>query len=180
MFGVSAEAILTRPTAAAEIAAKAGSRRCRREKDKVFRGARFKNSAYGADNLIVRRRRLSLPNVPRSWRLVTPLAVAFLLAPGAGSAAAKAFLPPAGQIFQGEAGQPISSYVRAAGKHPAVYQEFLAWGQYVPAITQDALNARSRHPPRAPERMAMGRRAGGEPGHGSAREPTSSSGTARV
>src|SRR5436305_15061455 len=82
---------------------------------------RFKSSAWRADNVIVRRRRLSLPNVPRNWRLVTPLAVAFLLGPGAASAAAKAFLPPPGKVFQGEAGQPISSYVRAAGKHPAVY-----------------------------------------------------------
>src|SRR5436305_9453693 len=121
MFGVSAEAMLTRPTALAAIAASLGSRLCRRERDKVFRGGRFKSSAWRADNVIVRRRRLSLPNVPRNWRLVTPLAVAFLLGPGAASAAAKAFLPPPGKVFQGEAGQPISSYVRAAGKHPAVY-----------------------------------------------------------
>jgi hypothetical protein len=38
----------------------------------------------------------------------------------------------------------VSSYLHAVGKHPAVYQEFLAWGEYVPPITQDALNARSR------------------------------------
>jgi hypothetical protein len=54
-------------------------------------------------------------------------------------------LPPPGKIFQGAAGQPVSSYVHAAGKHPAVYQEFLAWGEYVPPITQnDQLSARSR------------------------------------
>lgn len=85
-----------------------------------------------------------LPEVPRTWVVVTPLLVAFLLLPGAGSAAGRAFLPPPGKIFQGEAGQPISSYSRAVGKHPAVYEEFLAWGQYVPGITQDAVNARSR------------------------------------
>jgi hypothetical protein len=75
--------------------------------------------------------------------LVTPLAAAFLLA-GAGTAAASAFLPPPGKVFQGVAGQPIGAYEAATGKHPAVYQEFLAWGQYVPGIVADAMHARSR------------------------------------
>ncbi len=92
----------------------------------------------------VRRGRRMLSEVRETRTVVTPLLVSFLLVVGVGSAAGKAFLPPPGKIFQGEAGQPISSYVSAVGKHPAVYQEFLAWGQYVPGITPDALNARSR------------------------------------
>ena len=32
----------------------------------------------------------------------------------------------------------------AVGKHPPVYQEFVAWGQYLPGITADASRARSR------------------------------------
>lgn len=95
-------------------------------------------------SLLMRRHRRTLRQVPLGLPLVTPLSVAILLALGGGSAAGRAFLPPSGRVFQGEAGQPISSYVRAAGKHPAVYQEFLAWGQYVPPITRDAVNARSR------------------------------------
>ena len=92
----------------------------------------------------MRRRLTTLRNVPRSWLVVTPLCLLFLLVATVSNAGASAFLPPAGQIFQGEAGQPIASYVSATGKHPAVYQEFLAWGEYVPGITQDALGAHSR------------------------------------
>ena len=86
----------------------------------------------------------SLGRVPRFLALVTALAASFLLSTGAGSASASAFLPPPGKVFQGVAGQPISAYEAATGKHPAVYQEFLAWGQYVPGITADASNARAR------------------------------------
>jgi len=63
---------------------------------------------------------------------------------GGAGASGEAFLPAPGKIFQGVAGQPISAYVQATGKHPAVYQEFLAWGQWVPGITADAANAHSR------------------------------------
>lgn len=76
--------------------------------------------------------------------LVTPLTAAILLGLSASSASASAFLPPPGEIFAGETGQPVSQYVAAAGKHPAVYQEFLAWGQYIPGITQDAISAHAR------------------------------------
>jgi hypothetical protein len=72
------------------------------------------------------------------------LGCAFLLAAGGGTAAGSAFLPPPGKVFQGVAGQPVSSYVQASGKHPAVYQEFLAWGQYVPGITAGAASADAR------------------------------------
>ncbi len=93
----------------------------------------------------MRRRRLTLlGTVQRFCVPVTPLAVAFLLATGGGTAAARAFLPQPGKVFQGVAGQPIQAYEAATGKHPSVYQEFLAWGQYVPGIAADAVNARSR------------------------------------
>jgi len=99
----------------------------------------------GADNWAVRRHAPTLlGNVQHRSPLVTALGVAFLLAIGSGSAAASAFLPPAGKVFQGEAGEPISSYVEATGKHPAVIQDFLAWGQYVPGITAGAASAHAR------------------------------------
>ena len=84
-----------------------------------------------------------LEKVPRRWLVVTGCAVAFLLA-GAPAALASPFLPPAGKIFQGVAGQPAGSYEQATGKHPAIYQEFLAWGQWVPGITAVASNAQAR------------------------------------
>ncbi len=59
-------------------------------------------------------------------------------------ARAQAFLPPFGQIFAGVAGQPISAYERATGKHPAVYQVFSAWGEYLPGIFRDAERAHAR------------------------------------
>ncbi len=76
--------------------------------------------------------------------MVTALSTTFLLAGTATSAWASAFLPPPGQVFQGVAGQPPGTYARATGKHPAVYQEFLAWGQWVPGITAVATNAHTR------------------------------------
>src|SRR5579863_185481 len=54
------------------------------------------------------------------------------------------YKPPAGKVFQGVAGKPVSEYVQTAGKHPAIYQEFVAWGQWLPTITQDAKAAHSR------------------------------------
>ncbi len=78
--------------------------------------------------------------VRRRSLLVTALAALILPA----AAYASPYLPPNGKVFQGVAGQPISSYQNAVGKHPAVYQEFIAWGQYLPAITHDATAARAR------------------------------------
>lgn len=76
-------------------------------------------------------------------RFLLALAAAWLLVAPA-HAAGQAFLPPAGKIFQGVAEKPISSYEQAVGKHPAVYQEFVAWGQWLPGITQDASIAHAR------------------------------------
>ncbi|WP_249021195.1 hypothetical protein [Conexibacter sp. S30A1] len=54
------------------------------------------------------------------------------------------YRPPAGKILQGVASKPIGAYTSAVGKHPAVYQEFVAWGQWLPGITADARANRSR------------------------------------
>ncbi len=51
---------------------------------------------------------------------------------------------PAGRIFSGVADKPVSTYLQAVGKHPAVYQEFVGWGQWLPTITQDAKTNRAR------------------------------------
>lgn len=54
------------------------------------------------------------------------------------------YRPPAGRIFQGVASKPVSAYSSQTGKHAAVYQEFVAWGQWLPTITADAKVNRSR------------------------------------
>ena len=69
---------------------------------------------------------------------VTPILAVILLIGIPSSALAQAYLPPPHAIFQGVAGQPISNYQQATGKHPAVYQVFSAWGQWLPAIFDDA------------------------------------------
>ena len=42
------------------------------------------------------------------------------------------------------AGPPVAEYVAAVGKHPPVYEEFVAWGEYLPGITAEAAAARAR------------------------------------
>ncbi len=54
------------------------------------------------------------------------------------------YRPAADRIFQGVADKPVSAYAQTVGKHPAVYQEFVAWGQWLPTITQDAKANRAR------------------------------------
>ena len=81
----------------------------------------------------------------RWWlALLTGALSSIVLALSTASASASSFLPPKGQVFQGVAGQPISTYEQLAGKHPAVYQIFSAWGEYLPGIFQDAQNAHAR------------------------------------
>lgn len=77
-------------------------------------------------------------------RWVAPLTVTAVLLASATAACAAAFLPPPGEVFAGVAGKPVSAYVQAVGKHPPVYEEFVAWGQYLPGITQDAISAHAR------------------------------------
>lgn len=83
-------------------------------------------------------------NVRLRRAVVTALISAFLLALNAGGAAARAYLPPPAQIFQGETGAPVEVYARAVGKHPAVVQVFSAWGEYLPGMFADAAAARAR------------------------------------
>jgi hypothetical protein len=56
----------------------------------------------------------------------------------------QSYLPPAGTVFQGVATKPVSAYSGAVHKHPAIYQEFVAWGQWLPGITADATANRAR------------------------------------
>ena len=58
--------------------------------------------------------------------------------------AGRPYSPPAGKVFQGVADKPISEYAQTVGKHPAVYQEFVGWGQWLPTITADARANRAR------------------------------------
>jgi hypothetical protein len=93
---------------------------------------------------LARRGSASNRNLQRYSRIVTSLAAAFLLFGGAPDSFADPFLPPPHKIFAGVTGQPVSSYVNAVGKHPAVFQVFSAWGEYLPGIFQDAANAHAR------------------------------------
>ena len=54
------------------------------------------------------------------------------------------YRPPAGKVFQGVADKPLSSYSDVVGKHAAVYQAFVAWGQYLPGIADEARLNRAR------------------------------------
>jgi hypothetical protein len=83
-------------------------------------------------------------NLPQRSLRVTSLLAVFLLACGAGTAAADPYLPPPHKIFAGVAGQPVSTYQAAVGKHPAVYQVFAAWGEYLPGMFQDAAAVHAR------------------------------------
>ena len=56
----------------------------------------------------------------------------------------QSYLPPAGTVFQGVATKPTSAYTDEVHKHPAIYQEFIAWGQWLPGITADATANRAR------------------------------------
>ncbi len=86
----------------------------------------------------------TLLKVRRRPSLVTPILAAVLLGIVPSFARADPYVPPGRQIFQGEAGPPVSQYEQAVGKHAAVYQVFSAWGEYLPAIFQDAANAQAR------------------------------------
>ncbi|MFL5861583.1 MAG: hypothetical protein ACJ780_12485 [Solirubrobacteraceae bacterium] len=84
-------------------------------------------------------------NVQRHWALVTlALVVGCAGLNAARVARGQAYPPPPGKIFQGVAGTPIASYERAVGKHPAVFQIFSAWGEWVPGMFADAAAAHSR------------------------------------
>lgn len=82
--------------------------------------------------------------VPRRLGRVTLLAAALLLVVGCRTALGAALLPPPGRVFAGETGQPVSQYVSAVGKHPAVYGVFEPWGGWIPGPFADAAAVRAR------------------------------------
>lgn len=108
------------------------------------------DSTAAASRPMTRKMHRPLPTLPwklrRRMALVTSIVAAILLTSALISprVRADAFLPAPHQVFQGVAGQPISQYQQATGKHPAVYQVFAAWGEYLPAIFADAAAAQSR------------------------------------
>ena len=55
----------------------------------------------------------------------------------------EAYLPPKGELFQGSTA-PVAAYTHSVGKHPAVYQESVAWGQYLPGIAKTAARYHAR------------------------------------
>jgi hypothetical protein len=62
-------------------------------------------------------------------RLLPALLAAAVLAGLPSAAAADSFLPPAGQVWNGlTAGFDAGEFERRAGKHPAIWQHFVAWG----------------------------------------------------
>ena len=76
--------------------------------------------------------------------LAVTLLACLLLVAGTSGASARAFLPPSDKVFAGVSFEPVSAYTAAVGKHPAVFQEFVAWGQYLPGITPPAIHEHAR------------------------------------
>ena len=76
--------------------------------------------------------------------LLSLFAATGTLAAGPGLPSGDAYLPPVGKVFQGVATKPVSAYAAIVHKHPAIYQEFVAWGQWLPGITADATTNHAR------------------------------------
>ena len=51
--------------------------------------------------------------------------------PSPAAAAASTLLPPAGSVYTGVSSGAVGSFAREVGKHPAVYGEFVTWGQSI-------------------------------------------------
>jgi hypothetical protein len=66
--------------------------------------------------------------------------------PGARQATAPAFplLPPAGSVFTGVSAGPADAFAGEVGKHPAVYGEFVTWGQSIGYAFDHAATAHDR------------------------------------
>jgi hypothetical protein len=76
--------------------------------------------------------------------LASLVAALALLAAPAGAGAAT-YLPPAGKVWHGlTAGSHIGDFERRVGKHPAVWQHFIAWGRSYEYTFQRNRQARSR------------------------------------
>jgi hypothetical protein len=60
-------------------------------------------------------------------------------------ARARALLaPPPGQVFTGVSSGPVDQFDGEVGKHPAVYGEFVTWGQSIHFAFNDAASAHAR------------------------------------
>src|SRR5579863_6567161 len=94
-------------------------------------------------SLTMRPSRTVWSKVRRFAARVTP-ALMLIMPLAAAGAAADPFAPPSGKVFAGVADKPVATYLSAAGKHPPVYEEFVAWGQWLPGITADATAAHAR------------------------------------
>jgi hypothetical protein len=60
------------------------------------------------------------------------------------TAPATPLLPPAGDVFTGVSSGPTSYFASAVGKHPAVYGEFVNWGQSIHFAFNDAAASHAR------------------------------------
>ena len=78
-------------------------------------------------------------------RLIAALLAAALLACLPAAAAADPFLPPAGKVWNGlTAGFDAGDFERHAGKHPAVWQHFVAWGGSYQYTIENSRGANAR------------------------------------
>ena len=57
---------------------------------------------------------------------------------------ASALLPPAGDVFTGVSSGSASDFASEVGKHPAVYGEFVSWGQSIHYAFNDAASSHAR------------------------------------
>jgi hypothetical protein len=55
-----------------------------------------------------------------------------------------ALLPPAGSVYTGVSSGAVSSFTSEVGKHPAVYGEFVTWGQSIHFAFNDAASSHAR------------------------------------
>jgi hypothetical protein len=78
-------------------------------------------------------------------RLLTgPLAVLVLACPPA-TASAQPYLPPPGKVWNGvTAGFEVDDFQSRTGKHPAIWQHFIAWGGNYQYTLENSRNARAR------------------------------------
>ena len=82
--------------------------------------------------------------MPRARLLPAVLAV-LVLACTPAAASADAYLPPPGKVWNGlTAGFDARDFERRAGKHPAIWQHFVAWGGNYQYTIENSRNANAR------------------------------------
>src|ERR1039458_4048761 len=60
------------------------------------------------------------------------------------TAPASVLAPPAGEVYTGVSSGPADAFGSEGGKHPAVYGEFVTWGQSIHFAFNDAAAAHAR------------------------------------